>query len=177
MTRSHLWKFLFILLTISLAVGSILPIRPRNLIAQFEKAATEGDTNSAKLLDAIVLKARELDTQRPNQTYSNLLAAIGDTDLVQFFPKNYVDYSQSVNPNRTILNRVQRDAGSKFRLGIDLQGGTSFQLELDPTKGGKGTTNGMAARLNDQQLTIDLAAATAVTVVADDFSRPAEAIR
>ena len=152
MTRSHLWKFLFVLLTIALSVGSIVPIRPRNLIAQFEKAATEGDTNSTKLLDTILLKAKDLDVKRPTQTYSNLLEAIGETDLTQFFPKNYVDFSQSPNPNRSILNRVQRDAGSKFRLGIDLQGGTSFQLELDPTKGGKGTTNGLAARLNDEQL-------------------------
>ena len=152
MTRSHLWKFLFVLLTIALSVGSIMPIRPRNLVAQFEKAATEGDTNSLPVLDAILKTAKKLDAQRPLSGYSNLLEAVGSTDLTPFFPKNYVDLSQSSDPNRTILNRVQRDASSKFRLGIDLQGGTSFELELDPTKGNQKSTNGLAARLNDQQL-------------------------
>src|SRR5689334_9592729 len=101
MTRSHLWKFLFVLLTIALAIGSIMPIKPRNLITQFERAASEGDTNSTKVLDAIILKARELDAKRPTQSYSNLLEAVGTTDLTQFFPKNYVDLSQSSSPNRT----------------------------------------------------------------------------
>ncbi len=152
MTRSHLWKFLFVLLTIALSVGSILPIRPRNLVAQFEKAATEGDTNSFPVLEAILVAAKKLDAARPQSGYSNLVEAIGTTDVTQFFPKNYVDLSQTSDPNRTILNRVQRDAASKFRLGIDLQGGTSFELELDPTKGNQKNTNGLAIRLNDQQL-------------------------
>lgn len=152
MTRSHLWKFLFVLLTIALSIGSIVPIRPRNLINQFEQAATEGDTNTVKILEGIVTKARELDAKNPSQSYSNLLVAIDNNDITQFFPKNYVDLSQSANPTRTILNRLQRDASSKFRLGIDLQGGTSFQLELDPSKGGQKTNDTFASGLNSQQL-------------------------
>ena len=41
MTRRHLWKFLFVLLTIALSLGSIFPIRPRNLVTQFDTAATD----------------------------------------------------------------------------------------------------------------------------------------
>jgi len=153
MTRSHLWKFLFVLLTIALSLGSILPIKPKSLIAQFEKSATEGDTNSFRVLELILTQARQLDAARPGNTYSNLMVAVGTNELAQFFPKGFVDLSESSNPNRTILNRVQREAASKFRLGIDLQGGTAFQLELDPTKGGqKKNTNNFVSNLNDQQL-------------------------
>ena len=152
MTRTHLWKFLFILLVIALAVGSIVPIHPRNLIDQFAKAATEGDTNQVKQLDGIIARAKELDARLPGNSYSNLMVAIGTNELAPFFPKNYVDLSQATDVNRSLLNRVQRDASSKFHLGIDLQGGTAFLLELDPSKGGQRSATNFTSKLNDQQL-------------------------
>ena len=34
-------------------------------------------------------------------------------------------------PNTFILNQLQRDASGKIKLGLDLQGGTSFLVEMD----------------------------------------------
>ena len=36
-----------------------------------------------------------------------------------------------LNPTTFILNRIQRDASGKIKLGLDLQGGTAFLVEMD----------------------------------------------
>ena len=41
------------------------------------------------------------------------------------------------DPTTFILNRLQRDASGKIKLGLDLQGGTAFLLEMN--------TNALAA--------------------------------
>jgi len=134
MNRSHLWKFLIILFAVVWAVTEILPYKSRNLIDQFDKSVT---ANADATLEQIIRTARELDAKQPagaefqTVTYSNLLSAIGTNDIRRYFPTNYVPTASTIPPTQAILNRLQRQAAGKFKLGIDLQGGTSFLLELD----------------------------------------------
>ena len=55
--------------------------------------------------------------------------AIGTNDIQNYFP--FVSAKNELDPTTFILNQIQRDASGKIKLGLDLQGGTSFLVEMD----------------------------------------------
>ena len=55
--------------------------------------------------------------------------AIGTNDIQPYF--KFINASNELDPTTFILNRLQRDASGKIKLGLDLQGGTSFLVEMD----------------------------------------------
>lgn len=129
MNSSHLWKLLLIVFVVAWSVTEMDPPTSRNLITVFEeKGAASKDTN----FTAIVEQARKLEQQDTNRVYGSLWDAIGTNDIAQYFP-NYVK-SQPLNPKRAILNKLQREASGKIRLGLDLQGGTAFLVGVDVEK-------------------------------------------
>jgi SecD/SecF fusion protein len=136
MNRSHLWKFVLVVFVLVWSFSEIWPPKARNLIDQFDATAvnTANDTNYT----AIINRARKFEeTLGHRGSYSNLLAAIGTTDLRRYFPTNFVKIAGTrdvTRANLAILNRVQREAAGRFKLGLDLQGGTSFLLEMDTSK-------------------------------------------
>jgi len=134
MNRSHFWKLVLILLVVAWSVSEIYPPTSKNLIEAFEQQSSTPN----KTFDEIVKKAQQLDSSNsdriPGITYSNLLVAISTNDIRPFFPSNYVNAAVERDVTRGILNRVQRSAAGKFRLGLDLQGGTQFLLEMDMSR-------------------------------------------
>jgi SecD/SecF fusion protein len=134
MNRSHLWKLVLILLVVAWSVSEIYPPTSKNLIEAFEQQSSTPN----KTFDEIVKKAQQLDASNsdraPGITYSNLLVAISTNDIRPFFPSNYINAAVERDVNRGILNRVQRSAAGQFRLGLDLQGGTQFLLEMDMSR-------------------------------------------
>src|SRR5207302_11145222 len=64
------------------------------------------------------------------KAYENLKEAIGTNDITKYFPF-YTDAKTEVQPTTFILNRLQHEAAGKIKLGLDLQGGTSFLMEMD----------------------------------------------
>ncbi len=134
MNRSHLWKLVLILLVVAWSVSEIYPPTSKNLIEAFEQQSSTPN----KTFDEIVKKAQQLDTSNmdrtPGITYSNLLVAISTNDIRAFFPSNYINAAVERDVTRGILNRVQRSAAGQFRLGLDLQGGTQFLLEMDMSR-------------------------------------------
>ncbi|MEY4692110.1 MAG: hypothetical protein RIT19_2435 [Verrucomicrobiota bacterium] len=134
MNRSHLWKLVLILLVVAWSASEIYPPTSKNLIEAFEQQSSTPN----KTFDEIVKKAQQLDASNtdkaPGITYSNLLVAVGTNDLRPFFPSNYVNAAVERDLTRGILNRVQRSAAGQFRLGLDLQGGTQFLLEMDMSR-------------------------------------------
>ncbi len=147
MKRSHLWKLLLILFAVFWAATEIYPPQARNLIDQFDKTAV---LNPDPSLNEVIKRAKELDAMQagkkysPTLTYSNLLAAIGTNDIRRHFPTNYIPRESGLAPTAAILNRLQRESAGKFKLGIDLQGGTQFMLEIDSEKA---ATNNMRQTL------------------------------
>lgn len=131
MNRSHLWKFLFVAFVVFWSVTEIWPPKAANLVTKFDELAINVDTNTYK---GILDRARALEAQFPNRSYSNLVAAIGTNDIRRYFPTNFVKLTGERNPTKAILNGVQREAAGKFKLGLDLQGGTAFLLEMDTSK-------------------------------------------
>ena len=134
MNRSHLWKLVLILLVVAWSVSEIYPPTSKNLIEAFEQQSSTPN----KTFDEIVKKAQQLDASNsdraPGITYSNLLVAISTNDIRPFFPSNYINAAVERDVTRGILNRVRRSAAGQFRLGLDLQGGTQFLLEMDMSR-------------------------------------------
>jgi SecD/SecF fusion protein len=60
------------------------------------------------------------------------MVAIGTNDMSKYFPG--VKAATPQDYNKAVLNRVQREARGKIKLGLDLQGGTSFLVGMDTTK-------------------------------------------
>ena len=57
-------------------------------------------------------------------------AAIGTNDIQPYFAISS-NASNETDPTTFILNQLQRDAFGKIKLGLDLQGGTAFLVEMD----------------------------------------------
>jgi len=125
MNRSHLWKFLFIVFVVAWAISSFTPPNNRDLILEFQHQVRRPD----ETFTAIVNKARELQKQAPSREFANLKEAVGTNELSKYFPQYNV--KEQKDPNNYILHQVQLAAAGKVRLGIDLQGGSQFVVEMD----------------------------------------------
>jgi len=126
----NVWRFCLVItvLLVAWALQSIYPPTPRDLIETFRKEAEYTDTN----FNAIVERALALQKANTNQPFQILLAAVGTNDLSKYFP-SLVD-QDAADQNRHILNEIQRKAAARIKLGLDLQGGTSFLVSMDTNR-------------------------------------------
>jgi SecD/SecF fusion protein len=131
MNRNLFWRFSFVVFVVAWALWSFYPPSSRNLVDVFqEQAVLRGDTNALATIRSIVDEARRRDQTNATRSYQNLREAIGTNDIVRFFPRFKV--SEDLDPTRSILQKLQREAAGKIKLGLDLQGGTSFLVQLKP---------------------------------------------
>ena len=105
-----------------------------NLAEDFEKKAVNRDATYSNIVEHL----QKLDQERPGRVFANLVDAVGTNDIARYFP--YAAPKDQSNVSRAILNRLQKDAAGKIKLGLDLQGGTSFLVGID--------TNYLAADTN-----------------------------
>jgi SecD/SecF fusion protein len=134
MNRNNLWKFVIVVAVVLWSFYEMYPPVSKNLITEFHDRAVRKDTN----FDQIMARLDGLQKVNPNRTFANLVDAVGTNDLSYYFP--FYDVKGELNPDRAILNRLQRDGAGKIHLGLDLQGGTSFLVEMD--------TNQLATQTN-----------------------------
>ncbi len=130
MKQNDRWKFFLVvgILVWSLwSVGIIGPNSPaaRPLVPEFARRAINRDA----VFTNIVEQARALQQAHPEREFANLQDAIGTNSIAPYFP--FFDAKNELYPNTFILNQLQRDASGKIKLGLDLQGGTSFLVEMD----------------------------------------------
>jgi len=128
MKRNNLLRSCIVLFFIVWAVVQFTPLRDKNIIDVFAERAEMSDTN----LTAIIKRARTLDQEAPGKHYANLVTAIGTNELHPYFMS--VNVAEAAEPNKAILSKLQRDAAGKVKLGIDLQGGVSFLVQVDTNK-------------------------------------------
>ena len=128
MNRNLFWKFAFVAFVVTWSLWEINPPTARNLIEEFENRAVARDTN----FNAIVEQARKLQQASPDRPFQNVRQAVGANDISKYFPS--IDVKAEKDPSVAILHRVQKDAAGKIKLGLDLQGGTSFLVSLDTSK-------------------------------------------
>jgi SecD/SecF fusion protein len=127
MKRKNVWKWVLVVFVLVWAVWEINPPTPRDLIEEFQSRAVNTDTN----FNAIVQRARELQkqAQTPGRAFASLLEAIGTNNITRYF--QFGTAATEDDPTLAILHRLQKDAAGKIKLGLDLQGGTSFLVEME----------------------------------------------
>ena len=128
MRRNNRWIFLFVVLIVCWSFYEMYPPTSRSLVQEFETRAVNRDTN----FTGIVQRLQPLQQARPEREFANLQEAIGTNGIQPYFP--FFNAKNEVHPNIFILNQLQRDASGKIKLGLDLQGGTSFLVEMDTNK-------------------------------------------
>jgi SecD/SecF fusion protein len=125
MNRNHFWRFALVVAVVAWSLYEFYPPQGRDLVQVFRERGVARDAN----FNAIVSKAQGLERTAPEKSYENLVEAIGTNDIMKYYP--FFQAQNEVNPTHYILNRLQREASGRVRLGIDLQGGTSFRMRMN----------------------------------------------
>ena len=128
MNRNNFWRFILVLLVILWSLYELYPPEGRDLLLFFREKAVGRDP----AFTAIFQKAQALQKAMPEKPYDNLVEAIGTNDITRYFPS--FGAKEELHPTAFILNRLQREAAGRIRLGLDLQGGTSFLVEMDTNR-------------------------------------------
>ncbi len=135
MNRNHFWKFVLVLALLSWSVYQLYPPSDRPLVEVFRERAGNRDANFGQILT----KLDQLQKEKPLREYGNIMEAAGTNDLRKYFQD--IPVKDEARANSQVLNRLQREAAGKIRLGIDLKGGTSFMVAMDTTQIDGGDTN------------------------------------
>jgi SecD/SecF fusion protein len=138
MKQKHLWQLLIIVFVVVWSIFEITPPTGRDLLQDFQEKARSKDTTYSN----IVARAQQLQKDLPGRAYGNLRDAIGTNDITKYFPQ--INPKGQKNPSAYVLNRLQREAAGRIRLGLDLQGGTSFLVGMDTSKLSTNTDRGTA---------------------------------
>ena len=125
MNRTHLYRFLAIIIVVLWAVYYTYPPTARPVLQVFQEQARNRDTN----FNAIVQTAADLDKQFPERGFLNLRQAVGTNDITAYFPQ--FPAKTQKDPNAFVLRKVQEAAAGKIKLGLDLRGGSSFLVAMD----------------------------------------------
>jgi SecD/SecF fusion protein len=136
--KNNFWRFFLVVIVLTWSLYELYPPTPRDLVLVFRERAVNRDANFGSILE----KANALQKEAPERPFENLAKAVGTNDLTRYFP--FFDARNENNPKNFILNRLQREAAGRIRLGLDLQGGTSFLVRMDTNGLSKATDTGSA---------------------------------
>ena len=126
MNRNNFWRFVLVALVVLWSFYELYPPKGKDLALYFrERAVNTRDTTFSN----IVAQVQGLEKAMPEKPYDNLIEAIGTNDITRYFPMFEAKNEQ--DPTRYILNRLQRESAGRIKLGLDLQGGTSFLVKMD----------------------------------------------
>jgi hypothetical protein len=128
MNRNNTWRLAFVIFAVVWSLIEIYPLKDRNLIDYFSERAVRPDATFSN----IVAEARSLEVTNSTRTYGNLREAIGTNDIARYFP--FFEVKNELQPTQFILNKLQREARGSIKLGLDLQGGTSYVVEMDTNR-------------------------------------------
>jgi SecD/SecF fusion protein len=97
-----------------------------------------------------------------NNEFTALQLAAGTNNLVNYFKNVFPSAANQIHPATYILNRLQRDAAGRIKLGLDLQGGTSFLVEMDTNVLFSADTNGVQSQQRSELTSAALSQAVEV---------------
>ena len=127
MNRSNLWKFLLIVFIVGWCATAMWPPKSRPLFQMFQENILKRDA----VYTNIVTRFAELQKANPQAEYRNLREAIGTNDISRHFE---IETKGEKDPTTAILNTLQKKGAGKIKLGLDLQGGSSFLVRLETGK-------------------------------------------
>lgn len=125
MNRNNVWRLVIVVVVVAWSFIELWPPKSRDLIEYFREKSTVHDATFSN----IVARAQALQKTMPDRSFDNLVEAVGTNDLTRYFPQ--FEAKNEAHPTTVILNRLQRGAAGRIRLGLDLQGGTSFLVKMD----------------------------------------------
>src|SRR5471032_3215697 len=140
MKKNNFGWFIFVVCVVLWALFEMYPPTSRDLIEQFTSRAENQDAAFTNILTQV----QALQQTKTNSEFANLQIAIGTNDIQNYFP--FVSAKNEVNPNLFVLNQLQHDASGRIKLGLDLQGGTSFLVEMNTNVLFQAETNSAAPR-------------------------------
>ncbi|HTB84195.1 MAG TPA: protein translocase subunit SecD [Candidatus Sulfotelmatobacter sp.] len=124
MKQNNLGWFIVVIALIAWSFYEIYPPTSKSLLAEFSAKGVNQDAAFKQIVtDATVLAATGT-----NSEFSALQMAVSTNDLQKYFPS--YNATNQVRPNLYIMNRLQRAASGKIKLGLDLQGGTEYRLSM-----------------------------------------------
>ncbi|HEY4414161.1 MAG TPA: protein translocase subunit SecD [Verrucomicrobiae bacterium] len=143
MKQNNLGRFILVICIVAWALFEVYPPTSRDLVQEFNNRAQAKDA----VFTSIMAEVATLQKAGTNGSQFELLTtAIGTNDLQKYFPF-YTSAANQDKPNLYILNHLQRDASGKIKLGIDLQGGTSFLVEMNTNALLASSTNGAQSQV------------------------------
>jgi len=128
MKQNNFGRFLLVIAIILWSLYMVYPPTSRDLVQEFSKRAINQDATFKGILE----QAAALQKAGTNNEFIALQMAAGTNELQKYFP--FYPAQNQIHPNLYILNHLQRDSSGKIKLGLDLQGGTSFLMSLDTSK-------------------------------------------
>ena len=134
MKNNNFWKFILVVFIICWSLlRNVSADQSRDLVKEFETRAENRDAAFTNILARAGAAAKGRD-----RTASSPICRRPSAPTTSSLISRSVDAKNQLYPNTFILNQLQRDASGKIKLGLDLQGGTAFLVEMD--------TNALAAR-------------------------------
>src|ERR1043166_246097 len=128
MNRNHLWKLFLIVFVVAWSAFEIYPPNGRSILDVFQEEGSPRDATFTNILQ----RAQELQKENPNRSlFADLKDAVGTNEIARYFP---FDVKGEKNPTSVVLYRLQQEAAGRIKLGLDLQGGTSFLVVMDTNK-------------------------------------------
>ena len=124
MNRNNFWRLVLVVLVILWSLYELYPPKGRDLLLYFREKAVNRDP----AFSAFFQKAQALQKAMPEKPYDNLAEAIGTNDITRYFPS--FGAKDQVHPTSYILNRLQREAAGRIRLGLEFA--LVVQQLLDP---------------------------------------------
>ena len=125
MRRNNFGRFILVLCIVVWALYETYPPTSRDLLQEFTRRAENKDATFTNVLT----QAQALMQTGTNTEFACLQLASATNELQRYF--TFVNAKDQLYPNTFILNQLQRDASGRIKLGLDLQGGTSFLVEMD----------------------------------------------
>ena len=125
MKQNNRWRFALVVLIVAWALFEIYPPTSKPLAGEFVSRAENKNAAFTNILERLA----PLQAARPDREFANLQEAIGTNAIQAYFP--FIVATNELHPVTFILNQLQRDASGRIKLGLDLQGGTSFLVEMD----------------------------------------------
>ncbi len=125
MKSNLVWKFLLVVFVVAWSINEFWPPQGRPLLEVFEQRAQNKDDT----FKAIVAQAAAMQATNSVREFGNLWDAVGTNNIARYFPT--IPTEGEKDPRRAILQRLQKQAAGKVRLGLDLQGGTMFVVGVD----------------------------------------------
>ena len=125
--RPLMLRTAIVLIVLAVFGFSMYPLTQRNFYDTFRSLLKNPDDPTAA---KVIAAAKEMEAKDPSLFASQTLLAAADAQGVEL--AGLMKNSSAAQDNRDVMSVVRKAASSSIRLGLDLNGGVEFMLQLIP---------------------------------------------